>query len=401
MIFATSRQLTFIQDLMEEGYRSLVEERLRELGKDSLQDISRDEAHRIISGILNGDFSSTDALEWIDSEYAGKRVWIEDAYCIPGPLRRAEFRFCLVKPKGKEPIEKGWQKAANYSWNDPVLQKHIDDGGNYGVIGGYGGLAVIDVDNDSYINTVIDALPSTFTVKTKKGVHLYFTISEGDVPSKVLKTFETGENVGDVKAGSTEKSRSRGYVVGPGSIHPDGPKYKVMRNREIASVTATELEKSLLEIDISIGAQYITKKQRAMRVKETDKESYYVIKNKDYEDPEYIQYLPLWYRTHHRKRNGDILRKHDGMIVHLRICATLKKHFGDHWKEYAHDLTKWMFQDDYDYEKTEYQLGRIQEKFYFRSKDYFFYGDLHPDLEYLNERERAGITEMYVKNAGF
>jgi|TARA_R100000093_G_C1923633_1_gene66445 hypothetical protein len=53
-------------------------------------------------------------------------------------LQNEKFRFILLKPKNKIPFEKNWQTTVNYKFNDPKLLQHISNGGNYGVLGGYG-----------------------------------------------------------------------------------------------------------------------------------------------------------------------------------------------------------------------------------------------------------------------
>lgn len=65
---------------------------------------------------------------------------------IPKQLRRATFKF--IPLKGKRPIEKDWTRK-NYAWDEERIQKHIRDGGNYGVVCGYGNLLVIDLDEPS------------------------------------------------------------------------------------------------------------------------------------------------------------------------------------------------------------------------------------------------------------
>jgi len=344
--------------------------------------------------MMNMDGNSEYLIDRIDTEYSYKRERYTDPHIIPLPLQQESFRFCLVRRKGKEAFEKDWQDTANYPYGDSGLLNHILTGGNYGVIGGFGGLVVIDIDRESFIDIVLEALPATFTVRTKKGVHLYYKITDGIIRSRGLKYIETGDSIGDIKAGHTEKAKSRGYVVGPGSVHPSGFKYKVLQLRSVKKLTADEIQNLLLNVGITIGDTNTKKRKKSSNVKKSnDRTSYHVTKGIN-EDPEYLQYLPLWYRTYHRKQDGSILRSGEGRLIHLRICATLKKHGGDSWKEYAHQLTHWMFRAEYDFEKTEYQLKKIDARYYYRKKDFFFSADKDPDLKYLTTKEREMIRKV-------
>ena len=62
---------------------------------------------------------------------------------IPEQLKKENFRFIKVKPKGKEAIEEDWQNTNNYSYEEFVKLNHK---GNYGVVGGFGDLIIIDAD---------------------------------------------------------------------------------------------------------------------------------------------------------------------------------------------------------------------------------------------------------------
>src|SRR5271157_218810 len=96
---------------------------------------------------------------------------------IPGQLQDEGFRFCKVEKGDKKPFESGWSKNG-YQWNSPDLQSWIQNGGNYGVLGGHGGLVVFDADDLDRLRElgIIDALPVTLTVETpgRHGWHLYF-----------------------------------------------------------------------------------------------------------------------------------------------------------------------------------------------------------------------------------
>ena len=69
---------------------------------------------------------------------------------ISKQLQNKDFRFCLIRKQSKAPFEKEWQKKG-YEFNDPKLLEHLKKGGNYGVIGGYGDLRILDIDDKNKV----------------------------------------------------------------------------------------------------------------------------------------------------------------------------------------------------------------------------------------------------------
>ena len=161
---------------------------------------------------------------------------------IPKQLKNESFRFCLLKHKEKVAIEKDWNNTNNYPYNHPRLLKHLENGGNYGVIGGYGNLIIIDSDSKE-VTEISNKLSNTFIIKTgskeeyKK--HYYFTTEKEMQPIRLSKN-----GVGDLG-----DIRSKGqYVVGPNCIHPSGGIYRVINDYPITFTTSIELKNSLGEI---------------------------------------------------------------------------------------------------------------------------------------------------------
>jgi len=151
---------------------------------------------------------------------------------IPKQLKKQEFRFILLRRKDKRPMPemKEWQKV-NAPYDNPVLEFHLNGGGNYAIIGGYGNLILIDADSEE-IDDICKSLPETFTVKTgspESYKNHYYFITDNQMKGIRLSKEKVGD-LGDI--------RSTGqYVVAPNSIHPSGNKYKVVKDIPIAKVS--------------------------------------------------------------------------------------------------------------------------------------------------------------------
>ena len=101
---------------------------------------------------------------------------------IPQQLQNSNFGFVKLKKNTKEPFEKDWQ---NKPYTYLEIQTWIEQGGNYGVLGGYGGLIVIDSDTPEIHEKVKKNLPQTLTVRTPRpGYHSYL-LCEG-IDSKII-----------------------------------------------------------------------------------------------------------------------------------------------------------------------------------------------------------------------
>ena len=150
---------------------------------------------------------------------------------IPEQFWNDEFRFLKIRPRGKEPTADsgGWQKN-NFKWNDKEFMDHVANGGNYGIIGGFGNLVLIDADSPE-VNDICKKLPETFTVKTGSPEayknHYFYILDKKIKPIRL-----TAEKIGDLG-----DVRSVGqYVVGANSIHPKGGTYKVSKDIPILHI---------------------------------------------------------------------------------------------------------------------------------------------------------------------
>ena len=146
---------------------------------------------------------------------------------LPQQLQKDDFRFVLLKPKSKVPFELDWQNSNNYRYDNPKLIKHINDGGNYGVIGGFGQLRMLDIDDKELAERIKTKL-KTFTVRTGTGgLHFYFI-------SSYEKNHVLIQEKGELRAKAYQ-------VVGAGCTHPNGNKYAVEIDEEIEHLGGDEI----------------------------------------------------------------------------------------------------------------------------------------------------------------
>lgn len=152
---------------------------------------------------------------------------------IPKQLQNPGFRFNLLKARDKIPFEDEWQKKG-YSYDSPGLIGHIKNGGNYGIIGGYNRLRLLDIDEPSFVPEIEKVL-KTFSVKTGKGGRHFYLLSDYD-KNHVLA------------GGKGELRGNMQFVVAPGSIHPNGNKYEVVDDLPLLEVSEEELSAVLRPI---------------------------------------------------------------------------------------------------------------------------------------------------------
>ena len=153
------------------------------------------------------------------------------------PERLRDFAFC--KLYGKRPFEDGWQTKP-YSFYDPDFQDWLSKGNNYGVLGGHNGLWPWDFDNLEARHLLLEYLPETFQVKTRRGSHHYFRTDEQEI-------FTAGVNWKGTRA--IDITGFGRQVVGPGSIHPETRKpYFVISDVEIAYLDAKEARGILKDV---------------------------------------------------------------------------------------------------------------------------------------------------------
>jgi len=159
---------------------------------------------------------------------------------IPQQLKQKGIKFVLLEKGGKKPFQKEWQNKV-IDFDDIELLEHINNKGNYGVMGGgLKQLIIIDFDDEKIQNEVVKKLPQTFTVKTGSGkLHKYFYSDRVES----FKIFDEEMNtLVDVQGEGKQ-------VVGSGSIHPNGNKYEVIDNSEIEFLSYAEIKALLNKYD--------------------------------------------------------------------------------------------------------------------------------------------------------
>ncbi len=183
--------------------------------------------------------------------------------CIPRQLEGC--RFILLAHHSKEPASGQWghfdSNTRNYGIDDPALLRHIQNGGNYGVIP-RGGVCTFDADSQSLWDAIPDDWKESFTVQsgreTRDGRHLF--LSCPDAP-KAIKVIFPGK-LGDIRL-----SGSRFYTVGSGSIHDkSGRPYTVVNDAPIIEVSWDDLsafiEENKGDIDLTDEQKTLTRKIR-------------------------------------------------------------------------------------------------------------------------------------------
>lgn len=156
---------------------------------------------------------------------------------ISPQLRDPSFRLVPILSGQKKPEGRRWSTDANYPFDHAVLAGYLAEGHNYGVLTGVGCLVVLDVDDITRLQAlgIIDQLPETFAVRTGRGgLHFYF-LCPGLQDKIILEDPELKDCEGDpLHLGELQALGQQ--VVGPGSIHPNGNRYEVIKDVPINKI---------------------------------------------------------------------------------------------------------------------------------------------------------------------
>ena len=141
---------------------------------------------------------------------------------IPKQLQKKEFGFVLLKINDKIPFEKNWQKNP-HRFDGEILKKHLLGNKNYGCIGGYGNLRILDIDNKE-LGEAMEKKLNTFTIRTGGGGRHFYFISDYDKNHVLIN--ELGE------------LRAKDYqVVGSSCKHPNGNTYDIINDVPIETIS--------------------------------------------------------------------------------------------------------------------------------------------------------------------
>lgn len=152
---------------------------------------------------------------------------------LPNQFQKEDFRFVLLNARDKRPFQQDWQNTHNYKFDDPTLSEWFSKGNNYGVIGGFGNLLIIDFDDKDFENKITPQLPPTFTIMTGSGGKHQYYITDDPISFKILD--QTKKTLADIQGKGKQ-------VVGPGSIHPNGNQYTIINNRDISFLSLKHLK---------------------------------------------------------------------------------------------------------------------------------------------------------------
>lgn len=135
---------------------------------------------------------------------------------LPKQLQCEDYRFVPIAKGTKKPTISEWQTTGNFPHDHPNIVKAE----SVGVVCGFGDLVVLDCDSP-LMTKIAETLPETFTVKTpSKGHHYYFSVL-GGYGLKLLS--HDGKGIGSIRG-------QGGFALTPGSLHPDGSRYKIEKD---------------------------------------------------------------------------------------------------------------------------------------------------------------------------
>lgn len=157
---------------------------------------------------------------WKNKKTNEERVFDKSEY--------GEIDETIWKPLGKAPFEKEWTKKG-YSFADTRLLNHFSKGKNIGIIGGYGNLRILDIDNVE-LGKEFEKKLNTFTIKTGSGGKHFYLKSDYDV-NRVLINKQ-----GELRANDYQ-------VVSYPSRHPNGNLYEIINDTSILEISKEDLLK--------------------------------------------------------------------------------------------------------------------------------------------------------------
>ena len=183
------------------------------------------------------------------------------------------IRYILLKDdeNKKTPLEKDWNKTANYGPERGKIRGWVKGGNNYGIATGFGGAHCFDADELAILKEmgVMDRLPKTFVVTTGGGGEHWWYIIEGMQKKLIMyhPTLKDKKNPADpLHLGEVQSHNN--YAVGPGCLHKSGKRYTV---KDPSPVATLEYE-TLLQILTECGIAFRKKEPKPLVFHEHDDE---------------------------------------------------------------------------------------------------------------------------------
>ena len=139
------------------------------------------------------------------------------------------FSVIPIKTRDKAPAISSWSEFQQRMPTDQELHEWFNDGNkNIAIVCGKisGNLVVVDFDDPAILDFLVDGgiakfREKTLVVKTGKGYHAYFRVSESLLQNRRFDNLKI-----DIKG-------EGGYVVAPPSIHKEGARYQFLTDKEI------------------------------------------------------------------------------------------------------------------------------------------------------------------------
>ena len=168
--------------------------------------------------------------------------YVQEFKAFPRQFRDPDIRLLKIKPNDKEAVEKNWNTKHNYGAKSQDILNWVLSGGNYGVTSPLGFCCFVDADTEEIQHSLDNSLPKTFRWSTGKVGHFQYAYFIQDGPIGCIP----------LKDGAYIKGKG-GYVVGPGSVHPNGTVYgsREIRDIPIAIIKKQELLSALSKFVIS------------------------------------------------------------------------------------------------------------------------------------------------------
>jgi hypothetical protein len=143
------------------------------------------------------------------------------------------------------------------------MEFYLGDGWNFGVFPAPGSPVVIadvdDMNGFKKLGAIVD-LPQTFCTETgsstpeRRKIHAYYECPGYMGKLELRDPTRKGDDgkpihLGEIYAQSPDAAK--GYVIGPGSIHPCGNKYTIARDVPLTRITREQLQASLQKLEVT------------------------------------------------------------------------------------------------------------------------------------------------------